>query len=65
MDSETLMKCAHPSCQCLVEDEQQYRSSACSKADGAARGPCMCGHRGCTAEREIMESDDVGPLAVE
>ena len=39
MDSETLMKCAHPSCQCLVEDEQQYRSSACSKADGASWGP--------------------------
>jgi hypothetical protein len=65
MDSETLVKCAHPPCQCLVEEEQNYCSSACSKADGASRGPCMCGHRGCHAGGEIMESDDVGPLAVE
>jgi len=65
MASETLMKCAHPLCQCLVEEEQKYCSSACARLDGALRGPCSCGHSGCIAAGEIAEGDEIGPLAVE
>lgn len=65
MASETLVKCAHPQCQCLVAEEQKYCSSACSRPDGAMHAPCACGHPGCTAASEIAEGDEIGPLAVE
>ena len=50
MDSETLVKCAHPSCQCLVEAEQKFCSAACSTPRGTASVPCACGHPGCSDE---------------
>jgi hypothetical protein len=65
MASETLVKCAHPPCQCLVEEEQKYCSSACAKPDGASRGSCMCAHAGCIAQLETAEGDEIGPLAVD
>ena len=57
MASETLMKCAHPPCQCLVEAEQKYCSAACESAGGSARRPCVCDHPGCL-DRETLASDE-------
>jgi hypothetical protein len=57
MASETLMKCAHPPCQCLVEAEQQFCSSSCASARGSARMPCTCGHPGCTTEHELGDDE--------
>ena len=63
MASETLIKCAHPPCQCLVEEEQRFCSSACDSAKGASR--CMCGHPGCVAQHEAAEGDEFDPLSAE
>lgn len=63
MSTETLIKCMHPSCQCLVEAEQMFCSSACASAKGANRGPCMCGHPGCTGEHtSTTQEDEFDPL---
>ncbi len=62
MGSETLMKCAHPPCECLVEAEQQFCSSSCASVRGSARVPCMC-DPGCVGEQRLGEEDD--PLAAE
>jgi hypothetical protein len=51
MASETLIKCAHAPCQCLVEAEQQFCSATCASARGGSHGACLCGHAGCTEER--------------
>ena len=56
MASKTLVKCAHPPCQCLVESEQSFCSSACSSARAAASAPCACGHTGC-ADDQILTGD--------
>jgi hypothetical protein len=47
MTSETLVKCGHPPCQCLVEAEQKFCSAECASARGASRVPCLCGHADC------------------
>jgi hypothetical protein len=57
MTSETLIKCAHPPCQCLVEAEQRFCSSACATAH-SSHGPCMCGHAGCMGEHDVSDTDD-------
>jgi hypothetical protein len=59
MSSETLVKCGHPNCQCLVEAEQKFCSSACSTTRGATRGPCMCGHPGCTGEQPLADEEEM------
>lgn len=61
MSTETLVKCLHPPCQCLVEAEQKFCSSACASAHGAGRGPCMCGHADCAGEHNI-EDEEFDPL---
>ncbi len=57
MGSETLMKCAHPPCQCLLEAEQQFCGSSCASVRGSARVPCMCGHPGCVGDQRLDEED--------
>jgi hypothetical protein len=53
--TETLIKCMHPPCQCLVEPQQKFCSSACSSANGSLRGPCTCGHEGCAVDERLTE----------
>lgn len=57
MAPETLIKCAHPPCQCLVEAEPKVCSSSCASARGATRG-----HAGCVAEHNVGEDDEFEPL---
>jgi metallothionein len=62
MASETLMKCMHGPCQCLVEAEQKFCSAACSSARATGSLPCACGHPGCVGEHWAANSlveDDV------
>jgi len=58
MSSKTLIKCAHPHCQCLIEAEQQFCSATCASAKGASRGPCLCGHAGCIGEHDNPDERD-------
>lgn len=58
MSTETLVKCSHAPCQCLVEAEQPFCSATCASARGLAGGPCMCGHAGCAGERELELSEE-------
>lgn len=62
MSTETLIKCMHPPCQCLVEAEQKFCGSACASARGASRGPCMCGHPDCVGEHTVTEDEEFDPL---
>jgi len=57
MPSKTLIKCAHPPCQCLIEAEQQFCSATCASAKGASRSPCLCGHAGCGEQDDPDERD--------
>jgi len=65
MPSETLIKCAHRPCQCLIEAGQQYCSASCASARGASSGPCMCGHAGCVGEQNTLQEREPDPLADE
>jgi hypothetical protein len=66
MVSETLVKCGHPPCQCLIEAEQKFCSAACSSARGTASVPCSCGHPGCIeAGRLVDDIEDDEPLIAE
>jgi len=40
-------KCAHPACNCLVEDGSKYCSQYCKDARGTMEIACNCGHAGC------------------
>lgn len=51
MSSETLVKCMHKPCQCLVEAEQKFCSAACKSARDGSSVPCPCGHPGCVGEQ--------------
>ena len=55
MTSETLVKCMHKPCQCLVEEEQKFCSAACETAVGNDIVPCPCGHAGCIGEQWITD----------
>ncbi len=59
MGSETLTKCAHSPCQCLVDAEQQFCSSSCASVRGSARVPCVCGHPVCVGEPRLDDEDDL------
>ena len=39
-------KCAHPSCDCKVEGENQFCSTSCQTSQESSSG-CACGHPGC------------------
>jgi len=48
-DAESLRKCAHEPCQCLVPVTQEYCSAYCSNADDVENADlrCDCGHLDC------------------
>lgn len=56
MQSENLMKCAHDSCRCLVETEDEFCSASCAEAKDTG-SPCGCGHSDCTVSDERMEGN--------
>ena len=46
-------KCAHPPCGCPVGDGEKYCSAICEDSGaGDEELICICGHRGCTQEKE-------------
>jgi hypothetical protein len=52
-DAESLRKCAHGPCQCLVPLTQEYCSTYCSDADDVDNTElhCDCGHGECVPKR--------------
>lgn len=52
-DAESLRKCAHELCQCLVPPAQEYCSVYCSDADDVENTElqCDCGHGKCVFKR--------------
>ena len=54
MQSESLIKCAHPPCRCIVEVEDQFCSTACASKP-PLNVPCPCGHPECVASKETLE----------
>ncbi len=59
MQSENLIKCAHESCRCLVEIEDQFCSAVCGDAKETPRNPCPCGHPECVGTDEAVENDEL------
>ena len=58
MSAETLVKCVHKPCQCLVEAEQNYCSAACRTARDSSSVACPCGHPSCVGEEWTEELTD-------
>ena len=52
-DAESLRKCAHLPCQCLIPSVHEYCSAYCSEADDVDNTElhCECGHRECVPIR--------------
>jgi predicted nucleic acid-binding Zn ribbon protein len=46
---EKQKKCAHPTCDCMIEDEEKYCSEYCRNAEksGVAKIGCGCEHSAC------------------
>ncbi len=65
MQSENLIKCAHESCRCLVEVEEQFCSPACANAKDAVTAPCPCGHPVCVGAEEAADQEATDELDLE
>jgi hypothetical protein len=59
MQSENLIKCAHGSCRCLVEVEDQFCSPACANAKDAISSSCPCGHPECVGAEEAADEAEL------
>jgi hypothetical protein len=49
-------KCAHPACECLVDDGSEfgkYCSAWCEAAKDTLELRCECGHPACAEERPV------------
>jgi hypothetical protein len=44
---ESLRKCPHGPCECMIYPEQKYCSIHCSTAENADEIECDCGHLNC------------------
>ncbi len=53
---ENRKKCAHPACNCMVDEDSKYCSPYCHDAGGKTEISCNCGHAGCavSAVRQPM-----------
>ena len=49
-DKESLRKCSHKLCTCIVRENQEYCSPSCSAADDVEKNELQCasGHQLCT-----------------
>ncbi len=52
---EDVRKCAHPACNCQVDEDSKYCSQYCEDAGGTMEISCNCGHQGCA----VTESEPV------
>lgn len=41
-------KCAHPACNCPVDDKTKYCSQYCKDSAASTEISCNCGHAGCS-----------------
>jgi hypothetical protein len=51
-DAETLRKCAHEPCECVVSSPEDYCCAYCSEADNVEETDveCHCGHDVCLGD---------------
>ena len=49
MEESYEKRCAHPTCVCLMQEDEEFCSDAC-EANAGGDGACECGHLGCEAE---------------
>jgi hypothetical protein len=49
MAEEKKKKCAHPACNCLVEQGKKYCGDYCHDAAGTVEISCSCRHPECAA----------------
>jgi len=50
MSDDDEKTCAHPACDCEVNEETEFCSTLC--ADSQSSGRCHCTHKDCKAHRE-------------
>jgi hypothetical protein len=50
---EKTHKCAHPSCQCRVEEGEKYCSTYCHDAGDTIEISCNCDHPGCSLAEAV------------
>ncbi len=44
-------KCAHPMCNCLVDEKQKYCSTFCEDSKDLTTLECDCGHPACAVDK--------------
>jgi hypothetical protein len=64
MAPNEIVKCAHHSCRCQVEIEEQFCSAACASEE-TQKTPCICGHLECTDPEQAVEieENETAPLS--
>ncbi len=55
MTPDSVTKCAHPPCKCIVEVEEPYCSESCASVIDQPHDPCPCGHPECVGTEEAVE----------
>jgi len=45
--SDKTEQCAHPACNCVVDEDSKYCSPYCEDAKDTMEISCNCGHAGC------------------
>jgi hypothetical protein len=45
--SDKIKQCAHPACNCVVDEDTKYCSPYCEDAGDTTEISCNCGHAGC------------------
>ena len=63
MQSESLMKCGHGACRCLVETEDEFCSAACAQAKARGLETCECGHSECATASESVRNSQSAEAA--
>lgn len=43
-------KCGHPTCDCVVEDGEEYCSLSCLGSGSTMQIDCDCGHETCSGD---------------
>ena len=53
-------KCAHPACNCVVDEDAKYCSEYCHDAGGTTEISCNCTHAGCAISEPAPAVEGAG-----
>jgi hypothetical protein len=59
MQSESLMRCAHHPCRCLVETEDEFCSPVRRRAQHSPDESCSCNHPECQEKQEVPRRENL------